>query len=87
MIVPGGGISLDGSRWISCRPNFFLPVRVLSRLFRRLFLEKVETETVEETRVLKLPCPCCGGQMVIIESFEAGCKPRYSPTPEAIDSS
>jgi hypothetical protein len=41
MIVPGGGISLDGSRWISCRPGFFLPVRVLSRLFRRLFLEKL----------------------------------------------
>jgi len=40
-IVPGGGISLDGRRWISCRPNFFLSVRVLSRLFRRLFLEKL----------------------------------------------
>jgi hypothetical protein len=39
VIVPGGGISLDGTRWISCRPGFFLPVRVLSRLFRRLFLE------------------------------------------------
>jgi hypothetical protein len=38
-IVPGGGISPDGSHWISCRPGFFLPVRVLSRLFRRLFLE------------------------------------------------
>jgi len=38
MVVPGGGISLDGSRWISCRPGFLLPVRVLSRLFRRLFL-------------------------------------------------
>src|SRR4029453_14490339 len=38
MIMPGGGISLDGSRWVSCRPGFFLPVRVLSRLFRRLFL-------------------------------------------------
>ncbi len=38
-VVPGGGISLDGKRWISCRPGFFLPVRVLSRLFRRLFLE------------------------------------------------
>ena len=38
-IVPGGGISPDGERWISCRPRFFLPVRVLSRLFRRLFLE------------------------------------------------
>jgi Putative transposase/Transposase zinc-binding domain len=41
MIVPGGGIALDGSRWVSCRPGFFLPVRVLSRLFRRLFLEKL----------------------------------------------
>jgi hypothetical protein len=39
MIVPGGGISPDGSRWVSCRPGFFLPVRVLSRLFRRLFLK------------------------------------------------
>jgi len=41
MIVPGGGISLDGTRWVSCRPGFFLPVRVLSRLFRRLFLERL----------------------------------------------
>ena len=41
MIVPGGGISLNGERWISCRADFFLPVRVLSRLFRRLFLEKL----------------------------------------------
>jgi len=38
MIVPGGGISAEGSRWIACRPRFFLSVRVLSRLFRRLFL-------------------------------------------------
>src|SRR5206468_3653747 len=38
-IVPGGGISPDGKRWIACKPGFFLPVRVLSRLFRRLFLE------------------------------------------------
>lgn len=38
-VVPGGGISRDGTRWISCRPGFFLPVRVLSRLFRRLFLQ------------------------------------------------
>src|SRR5215472_14091619 len=41
IIVPGGGLSLDGQRWISCRPGFFLPVGVLSRLFRRLFLEKL----------------------------------------------
>ena len=39
VIVPGGGIALDGSRWIAGRPGFLLPVRVLSRLFRRLFLE------------------------------------------------
>ena len=39
MIVLGGGLSKDGNRWISCKPGFFLHVRVLSRLFRRLFLE------------------------------------------------
>ena len=39
MIVPGGGISLDGTRWIGCRPKYLLPVKVLSRLFRRLMLE------------------------------------------------
>jgi len=39
MIVPGGGISLDGTHWVRCKPGFLLPVRVLSRLFRRLFLE------------------------------------------------
>jgi hypothetical protein len=38
-IVPGGGFSADGKQWIACKPGFFLPVRVLSRLFRRLFLE------------------------------------------------
>jgi hypothetical protein len=41
IIVPGGGISQDGERWVSCRPGFFLPVRVLSRLFRRLFIERL----------------------------------------------
>jgi hypothetical protein len=40
-VVPGGGPSLDGGRWVSCRPGFFLPVRVLSRLFRRLFLQSL----------------------------------------------
>src|SRR3984957_6937603 len=39
VIVPGGGLSPDGSRWIACKSGFFLPVRLLSRLFRRLFLE------------------------------------------------
>ena len=42
-VVPGGGISPDGKRWIACRPGFFLPVRVLSRLFRRLFLQGLAT--------------------------------------------
>jgi len=39
MIVPGGGLSSDGRRWVACKPGFFLHVRVLSRLFRRLFVE------------------------------------------------
>jgi hypothetical protein len=41
MIVPGGGIALDGSRWVSSRPAFLLPVRVLGQLFRRLFLTRL----------------------------------------------
>ena len=41
MIVPGGGISLDGKRWINCKPGFLLPVRALRKLFRRLFLERL----------------------------------------------
>lgn len=41
-IVPGGGLSPDHQRWIACRPGFFLPVRVLSRRFRRLFLEGLQ---------------------------------------------
>jgi len=238
MIVPGGGISPDGTRWIACRPGFLLPVRVLSRLFRRRFLEMLgiahqdgrlkffgkhrrladasafeaylkplrvpewvvyakppfggpeavlaylsrythrvaisnrrliriengavtfkckdyrrdgparygtmtldapefirrflmhvlpkgfhrirhyglfangnrtdniararellgqpppgdtsESETAEDPDAAQTsahPCPCCGGVMVIIEVFEAGCQPKYRPTPEAIDSS
>jgi hypothetical protein len=41
-VVPGGGIANDGARWIGCRPGFFLPVRVLSQLFRRLFLQALQ---------------------------------------------
>ena len=41
MIVPGGGISLDGQRWIASRPAFLLPVRVLGSLFRRLFITRL----------------------------------------------
>jgi hypothetical protein len=43
MIVPGGGFSANGQQWIGCKPSFFLPVFVLSRLFRRLMLEKLAT--------------------------------------------
>jgi hypothetical protein len=41
-VIPGGGLSADGARWISCRPGFFLSVNVLARLFRRLFLQGLE---------------------------------------------
>jgi hypothetical protein len=41
-VVPGGGLSADSTRWIFCKPGFFLPVRVLSRLFRRLFLDYLQ---------------------------------------------
>jgi len=41
-VVPGGGLAPDGKRWIACRPGFFLPVRVLSCLFRRLFLDQLQ---------------------------------------------
>jgi hypothetical protein len=41
-IVPGGGLSFDQSRWVACRQSFFLPVRLLSRLFRRLFLDALK---------------------------------------------
>ena len=49
-VVPGGGLSRDGTRWVACRPGFFLPVRVLSRLFRRLFLQCLE-ETFDAGRL------------------------------------
>ncbi len=45
-IVPGGGLSPDGERWVACRPGFFLPVRVLSRLFRRRFLEELAARCI-----------------------------------------
>jgi Putative transposase/Transposase zinc-binding domain len=41
-VIPGGGICVGGQRWICCRPGFFLPVRVLSRLFRRLFIKQLQ---------------------------------------------
>ncbi|MCI4665473.1 MAG: transposase, partial [Neomegalonema sp.] len=47
MIVPGGGVALDGSRWIASKPSYFLPVRALSRLFRRLMLEMLAAAHAE----------------------------------------
>jgi hypothetical protein len=44
VIVPGGGLSADGNRWVACRPGFFLPVKVLSRLFRGKLLDYLKTE-------------------------------------------
>ena len=52
-VVPGGGLSLDGQRWVSCRPGFFLPVRVLSRLFRRRFLEDLRRIASTVDKILK----------------------------------
>lgn len=50
-IIPGGGLSFDGERWVSCKAGFFLPVRVLSRLFRRLYLEGLR-EAYEQNKLL-----------------------------------
>ena len=46
-LVPGGGLSPDGIRWVACRRGFFLPVPVLSRLFRRLFLDHLQAAFVD----------------------------------------
>jgi hypothetical protein len=56
MIVPGGGLSMDGRSWVPCRKGFFLPVRVLSRLFRRSVLEKLAA--AHEERRLKFFGDC-----------------------------
>ena len=70
-LVPGGGLSSDRTRWVSCWPGFFLPVRVLSRLFRRRFLEKLQAafEAGELAffgvlaGLADAPVFCCGGRM------------------------
>jgi hypothetical protein len=70
MIVPGGGISLDHTRWVSCRPGFFLPVRVLSHLFRRLFLGQLLAQS--------WPCshPEAGEYPLSLENFCSKCDLR-----------
>jgi Putative transposase/ABC transporter substrate binding protein len=52
-IVPGGGLATDGKSWIACRPGFFLSVRVLSRLFRRRFLEDLRRIASTVDKILK----------------------------------
>ncbi len=52
-VIPGGGLSPDGTQWLACRPGFFLPVRVLSRLFRRLFLQHLQAAYDAETLCLE----------------------------------
>jgi hypothetical protein len=69
-IVPGGGLSLDSQRWVSCRPGFFLPVRVLSRLFRRLFLEKL-TATHEAGRLRFFNDLACLQDRVVFDALLA----------------
>ena len=72
--MPGGGISLDGKRWISSRPGFFLPVRVLSRLFRRLFLELLRAAfECKELKFFNTMAPLEGAQ-----AFEQFLKPAAS---------
>ena len=72
MIVPGGGLSLDDQRFIPCRRRFFLPVRVLSRLFRRLFLERLTTAYKQGRLILE------GGlaKLASPAAFAAVIKPR-----------
>jgi len=55
-VVPGGGLSPDGAQWRACRPTFFLPVRVLSRVFRRLFLTRLRQVYMEGTLLLEGQC-------------------------------
>ena len=55
-VVPGGGLSLDGTQWRACRATFFLPVRVLSRVFRRLSLTRLRQAYTEGTLMLEGPC-------------------------------
>ena len=52
-VIPGGGLSPEGTQWVACRPGFFLPVRVLSRLFRRLFLQHLQAAYDAETLCLE----------------------------------
>jgi Putative transposase len=83
MFVPGGGLAKDGSRWVSCRPNFLLPVRVLSKLFRRLMLTKLAAaHEAGAAAILRRPCtsrrrqgvrciPCPAQKQARVRLFQA----------------
>lgn len=59
-IVPGGGLSPEEDKWVACRPGFFLPVRVLSRLFRRRFIEATTAYCpTQDARRVWVPCDAC----------------------------
>ena len=66
-VIPGGGLSADGARWVSCRTGFFLPVRVLSRLFRGKFVTFLREAFASEQLVF------CGHQQQLaqVEQFSA----------------
>ena len=72
MIVPGGGFSLDGARWITSRPAFLLPVRVLGKLFRRLFLTRL-TDLHQAGKLAFF------GNHADLETFERWMQPRAPP--------
>ncbi|MAZ86709.1 MAG: IS91 family transposase [Cellvibrionaceae bacterium] len=72
-IVPGGGLAMEGSRWQACKPGFFLPVRVLSRLFRRLFL----TQLTSAYHSGALRFFGCHQELNEASAFAAWLKPTY----------
>ena len=85
MIVPGGGLSPDGSKWtMGCSPPATDPETLRTRAScspcRRAQKEPETTEAaLEQPRALPRPCPCCGSRMIIIETFARGCEPKYRP--------
>lgn len=72
-VVPGGGLSIDGARWVECRPGFFLPVKVLGRVFRGKFLAQLRQANTEG----KLRFADDAADLVVPTNFEAWLGPCY----------